>query len=95
MASKIKWKDLEERLNKILVVAFWDHAMGDEPVRCHAVGYLAKIAKRHIMLVSWDCVDLDGDDRLANMEYFSILKSAIYEVKPLVMMEDQVIDKII
>jgi hypothetical protein len=62
---------------------FDDHAMGDDPVLCNVVGYLASIEKKHIMIVSWDCPGLEHADRMHNMEYFSILKAAILDIIPL------------
>jgi len=81
--QKIKWLDIKRHLSKPVIVKFLDHASNAEPCYCVCVGFLAKITKKHIMVVSWDLPEDEPATRYHNMEYFSILKSAIEEIRPL------------
>ena len=76
----MNWKQIRRHLNKPIICKFQDHAMGSTPIVCKVVGYLAKIEDDHIMLVSWDTPGLETESRMANMEWFSILKSTILDV---------------
>jgi hypothetical protein len=74
---------LKSFLYKPVYVEFYDHAMGMSAVKCKAIGFLYKITSLEIRICTWDCVLEDKDARMANMEYFSILRSAITELSPL------------
>lgn len=79
--KKLNWKKIAKHLYKPVVCIFDDHAHNSTPVYCQVVGFLAKVTDEFIVIVSWDCPEFDGDDRIANMEYFSIVRSAIKKIE--------------
>lgn len=83
MAKKINWNKVKKHLNKPVLCKFWDHASKDRPVLCNAIGYLAEVENDHIMIVSWDCFEMEQGDRLENMEFVGIIRSTIIDIVPL------------
>lgn len=81
--KQIKWKLVEKHLNKPVIVTFDDHADGFNLVFCKVIGWLGEIEDKHIMIVTWDVPEEEGDSRTQNMEAFTIVKSTIYDIKPL------------
>jgi hypothetical protein len=74
---------LKSLLYKPIYVEFWDHAQNHNAIKCKVVGFLYKVTDLEIRLCTWDCEGLDSSSRLANMEWFSLLRSAIIELSPL------------
>jgi hypothetical protein len=81
--AKINWNKVKNHLNKPVICTFWDHCSNDKLVLCNAIGYLAEIDDDFIMIVSWDTPDLEPSDRLKNMEFYGLIKSAIIDILPL------------
>lgn len=79
--KKINWKKVHKNLRNPIIVKFWDHASKSTPILCNVIGFLFVDEDLFIQLVTWDCPSLYGDDRLCNMEYVSILKSTITDIK--------------
>jgi len=80
---KINWKEVQKHIGRPIIITFDDHAMGGNPIMCRCIGYLASVEKNHVKIVAWDVPELSGEERRSNMEYFSILKSAILQLTPL------------
>lgn len=77
---KINYDKLKKYLNYDIRVSFYDHAMNGSALPCKCVGTLAKINDLSIVLVGWDCELENQEDRISNMEYFTIVKSAITKI---------------
>lgn len=73
----------KNKLGKVLMVRFADHAMGiDRAIECVVVGFLRKYDRKTLVLRSWDTPnDNDVDNR--DSEY-AIVRSTIMEMRELI-----------
>lgn len=68
----------EIKIGDLIIVYFYDHAMGDSPVLIKAVGWLAKDSAKYIVLNTWDLPEFqDLDNKKMNAELCTIVKSNI------------------
>lgn len=71
----------KKHLWKPMIVTMDDHACGMlDLVRCRVIGWLAEYTGKKIVLCSWDVLSSDQDLRMANIETFSIIRSAITNI---------------
>jgi len=81
--ARINWNKIKKHINKPIICSFVDHSSREKLVKCNALGYLAEIGDDYIMIVTWDCPEMDEVNRLNNLEFYGIIKSAIIDIKPL------------
>ena len=68
---------------KIVHITFYDHSCFKEIITCEAFGRVVRDSKLQIRIACWDLKTSDGELRRSNWETYSILKSAIIEIKEL------------
>ena len=66
---------------KPVMITFLDHALMESPCVCKAMGWLSKEDNDSVQLCYWDLISDDRELRKANNEFFSVVKSAIRDVR--------------